>query len=180
MKLSTVLKTIGDETIRLDSMAGKILDICREEKITTREQFREAVAAAYRENGWRILPGRPTADDGLKTAPKTVKQYLWEVSLAYKLRMRPGDFTTYHAMRVAIQVKRQRLAQQEIEVEPQTGAMAGLRLVQANRFTGAHLHDLAVLYESVPRRVKSELEDAMKRLINKYMPKAPEQLRLVA
>ena len=178
MKLSTVLKTIGDESERLDDQAGKILELCRANKITTEQAFRGAVVEAYTELGWRTIPGRPAADDGLQSAPKTVRQYVFEIRRAFKLRLKVIEMKTLFELRTAVKEKRERMASQETP-EP-AGALSGLKLVQANRFTGAHIHDLAVLYESMPKRFKGELEDAISKLINKYMPRAPEQLKLVA
>lgn len=178
MKLSTVLKSIGEESARLDDQAAKILDLCRSNQITSEAKFREAVTEAYNELGWRTIPGRPAADDGLQPAPKTVRQYVFEIRRAYKLRIKVVEMNSLFELRAAVKEKRERLAQQEAP-EP-VGALSGLKLVQANRFTGAHIHDLAVLYESVPKRMRAEIEQQVQRLINKYLPKVPEQLRLVA
>lgn len=178
MKLSTVFKSLGDESTRLDDQAGRILDLCRASRISTETGFRAAVVEAYGELGWRTIPGRPAIDDPLQSAPKTVRQYVFEIRRAYKLRLKVAEMRTIYELRAAVKDKRERLAAQE---EPeQAGALAGLKLVQANKFTGAHIHDLAVLYDSVPKRVRTEIDAAIARLINKHLPKAPEQLRLVA
>lgn len=178
MKLATVLRAIGDENARLDDQAGRILDIVRHNNINTEKAFREEVANAYDELGWRRAPGHPSASDGLSPAPKSVRQYVFEIRRAFKLRIRVADCRTLHEMRNLVKDKRERLAA-HLNGE-RTGAMAGLRLVKPNHFTGAHLHDLAVLYESLRTRERTELEQGIKKLINRYMPKAPEQLRLVA
>lgn len=176
MKLSTVLKAIGDETTRMDDHAGRILDIVRHTQITTERAFRDAVAEAYAELNWRTGAGRPASNDGLNSAPKSVRQYVFEVRRAFKLRLKVAEMRSLYELREAVRVKRERMHGQP---EP-TGAIAGLRVVHAHRFTGAHVHDLAVLYESLNKREKGELEAGITRLINKFMPKAPQQLRLVA
>lgn len=178
MKLATVLKALGDAHARIDDQAGKVLDIVRTNSITTEHAFRTQVAEAYEELGWRTTPGRPATEDGLHPAPKSVRQYVFEIRRAFKLRIKVAECRSLHEMRALVKEKRERLhAHATGELH---GAVAGLRVVQPDRFTGAYVHDLAVLYENLNKREKAELEDGIKRLLHKFAPKASQQLRLVA
>ena len=185
--LADILGQIFKSAQAMDSLAARILDAVREAEAATLEQFDTMVYAAYDRCGWSSRVGRPQAGD--VPAPHAVKVYISTIRGAYRCNVKVLEMKTMDALRKALKEARQGVREEARQEEARKQAeaaakvppeLAGVRVDDRYHLTGAIFHDAAVLWENLPEQKRTEFEDKLQILLNKYLKAAPPALRLVA
>lgn len=167
--LAEALGTIATQSAGLETKADAVLAIIRVTGIADLPAFDSAVKVAYAENGWNTERGRPTGKVKRGIVPPTVKQYISQVRGAYKLKLDPGKYDTFHALRVALKAERAK-QQPAADVDP---VMAGAKIVQPDTLTGAPFHDLMALYAEMDAAKQNQLVAAVEGLVKRFRSAAP-------
>lgn len=176
--LADIFNQIDRGAIALDEVAGRILTAIREAGATTLDAFNDMTAAAFDKNGWSRRVGRPEPGD--VPAPSAVKVYVSTIRAAYRLSVAVADFDSISALRKAVKEASAGLSAHSSEHH---GApeMKGVKVDKPGALTGSLWHDAIVLWENLPESQQHKLEEAVRKLVERFTAKAPPAiLRLVA
>ena len=176
-ELGRALAEIAKEGDAVETRAERMLALVRSKGITDERSFSAAIRVAYRANGWRATRGRPKLDEkALESVPATVKQYVSSVRAAFRLGLDGRSMRTFSALRKAVADAR---AAKRTKARSKDPNLAGIHVLKDDRLTGAPLHDLAVVYESMQARQREALVRRIKTLVSEFKGAAAPNLRLV-
>lgn len=176
--LADIFNQIDRGAQGVDEVAGKILSAIREASATTLDAFNEMTAAAFDKNGWSRRVGRPEPGD--VPAPSSVKVYVSTIRAAYRLSLAVPEFESIAELRKAVKAARGELASSGRQGH-NAPEMKGVKVDRPGALTGSLWHDAIVLWENLPESQQHKLEEAVKKLVERFTHKAPPAiLRLVA
>lgn len=174
-RMATALKAIADTGNALETTAGTILRIVKEDKIGTIEAFDAVIKEAYERNGWNNGAGRPAVGQAGEQVPRIITQYVSEVRRGFRLGLKVAKFATFYELRKAIEDLAPQPAEQPATVSRIQPRM--VRLAKPEELIGDPIHDIAVVFTHTNPARRKEITRALERLIKKY---APRQLALPA
>jgi hypothetical protein len=186
-KLARAFRAVAGQEKQMESTASKILAIIRGAKALTISRFDKLVEQAYDANGWNSRPGRPNSKDTPKdSVPGTVRTYVTVIRRAMRLRLKVGKFKTFHALREALEVKLAASAEAGTSSGPSAAILRlpapvqenlrGVDIDEPKRLTGAVVHDVGVVYATLPEAHQAVFGRQLERLLKKYMPLVPQRL----
>jgi hypothetical protein len=167
VNLIEVFTKIEKAAGQVDDVAGQLLQAIREAKAADLEAFNAMIYAAYDAKGWSYRVGRPQPGD--VPAPPSVKVYISNVRKGYKAGLDMLGMMSIFDLRKAL------AANKPAASPPPQGPdeLVGVRVNKANRLTGNLFHDVIVLWENLPDTQQAKLEDAVRKLVEKFTHKAP-------
>jgi hypothetical protein len=155
----------------VQSVAARFFAFLVDEKIDTVEKFDTVVTAAYEENKWTRRKGRPKAGD--KPAPPIVQVYASNVRKALVLKLKLGNFKNLEELRRAI---RSKVPARAKKVPPELKGV----IVTGESLNGGLYHDVLRVRSLLTEEEQQALDAAVRKTFDRFVKKAPPDLRLVA
>ena len=155
----------------VQSVAARFFGFMVDEKIDTVEKFDPVVTAAYEENKWTRRKGRPKAGD--KPAPPIVQVYVSTFRKALVLKLKLGNFKNLEELRRAIRIKKPVVAK---KVPPE---LKGVTVV-GESLNGGLYHDVLRVRMLLSEDEQQALDAVVRKAFDRFVKKAPPDLRLVA
>jgi hypothetical protein len=171
LELATIFNRITKAHAGLESCAAQILEVVKLNDANSLDKFNTLVAAAYDRNGWSSRQGRPRPGD--ISAPSAVQVYVSTLRRAYRMGIKVLKLNNMEEIRRAMRKPRGDQTTQPPELK-------GVQVAATNSLNGAVWHDILVVWERIPAEEQQALEASVQRLLDKYVKKAPPELRLVA
>lgn len=166
----------------VEDVSKGILSAIKSAKATTLIKFNQMVSAAYRENGWSQIAGRPSADSVLTAAPGAVKLYVSIIRSAYRLDLKVLTYDLMESIRVDIRsANKARRDSDKTKDQPSVAPeIVGIQIKQEHSLTGALWHDALVVREHLEESQKALFDAQVRRLLAKYRKEAPAGLLMAA
>lgn len=172
LELATIFNRINKAHGALESTAAQILEVVKLNDANTLDKFNEMVAAAYDRNGWSSRQGRPRPGD--ISAPTAVQVYVSTLRRAYRMGIKVLKCSNMEDIRRETRkVARGNQPEQSPELK-------GVQVAASSTLNGAVWHDVLVVWEHIPAEEQQALEASVRKLLERYVKKAPPTLRLVA
>lgn len=180
-ELAKIFSEMADQGEKLDTIAGRFMKVVKDDKIESLDAFNELIAKAYEENGWSTTVGRPLGGVPAGTpAPMAVRQYVVAFRAAYTFEL---PVLTYGSIRqVMDEVAAARAEKKRLEAEsaPKDPALKGVTIKQANKRTGAFIHDTIWFFTHLPEEFREEFEERIRKAMLRLESKIPKEIRKAA
>jgi len=171
LDLATIFARINKASVGIEATASQILEVVKLNDTNTLDKFNLLVSAAYERNGWSRRQGRPKAGD--VPAPRAVQVYVSTIRRAYRMGIKVLKCDNMQAVRDALTKPRGN----QPDVNPE---LKGVQVAASNSLNGAVWHDVLVVWEHIPAEEQQALEASVRKLLERYVKKAPPTLKLVA
>lgn len=160
--------------IQVDDVAGGLIQLAKENKCATKDEFNVVIYAGYDAKGWSYRIGRPQPGD--VPAPDSIRTYVSEIRRAYDLDVKVLEMKSISELRKAIKSKKPAAAP---ATPAQSGPdeLIGVSIKKANHLTGNLFHDVIVLWENLPESQQAKLEKVLRKAVAEFMPKAPPAIK---
>lgn len=171
LELATIFTRIQKAHAGMETTASQIIEVIKLNDANTLEKFNEMVSTAYDRNGWSSRQGRPRPGD--ISAPQAVQVYVSTLRRAYRLGLKVLKFTNMEEVR-------RELRKHRGDQPTQPPELKGVQVAASSTLNGAVWHDVLVVWEHIPNDEQQALEASVRKLLERYLKKAPPTLRLVA
>lgn len=172
LELATIFNRINKAHATMETTAAQIIEVLKLNDVNTLDKLNDIVAAAYDRNGWSSRQGRPRPGD--VSAPKAVQVYVSTLRRAYRMGIKVLKCTNMEDVRRELS-KAAKRGQPE-----QPPELKGVQVAASGTLNGAVWHDVLVVWEHIPAEEQQALEASVRKLLDRYVKKAPPTLRLVA
>ncbi len=166
LMLANIFVEITKASTKMDSVAGKVFGALVEAKANTLDKFETLVAAAYAANNWQRGGGRPTEEN--EKVPGAVKTYVSELKAAYILKLPVLSYSSLEVLRRDVRIRRHKVAVAGVD-GAKDPALAGVALSSDTKLNDAVFHDLCVVYLRLGKVQRSQMEQALQRVLKKAM-----------
>jgi hypothetical protein len=155
----------------VQSVAARFVAYLGVEKVDTVEKLDILVTAAYAENKWTRRQGRPKAGD--KPAPSVVQVYVSTVRKALALKLKLASYKNMEEIRRAIREKTPTVVKR---VPPELKGV----IVTGESLNGGLYHDVLRVRALLTEDEQQALDAVVRKAYERFVKKAPPDLRLVA
>lgn len=177
--LAGVFRSLTSFDARMDDIAGRVFAVVSAAKLNTLEAFNDAVRAAFEANGWHTSVGRPTDKATSKPVPRTVRSYVWEFRVAYRMGIKVTTMKSLYELRQAVLKAREKAKRSTPANEPIYEALKGVTVSATDKLLGVPFHDAIAVYQHLPPADQDQFLIQINRLVNRYKRQVEGTLRLV-
>lgn len=177
--LAGVFKSLTGFDAKLDDTAAKIFAVVASARLNTLDSFNAAVKAACETNGWHTAVGRPTEKATTKPVPRTVRSYVWEFRVAYRMGVKVQTLKTLYELRQAVLKARGKLKPQPASNDANYEALKGVTARSTDKLLGVPFHDAIAVYQHLPEPDQAQFLVQLSRLVDRYKRQVAGTLRLV-
>lgn len=178
--LAGVFKSLTAFDSRMDDVAGRVFAVVTAAKLNTLEAFNDAVKAAFEANGWHTTVGRPSGKTATKPVPRTVRSYVWEFRVAYRMGVKVSSMKSLYELRQAVLKAREKTRTPAPANDANYEALKGVTARSTDKLLGAPFHDAIAVYQHLPEPDQGQFMAQLNRLVDRYKRQVEGTLRLVA